>query len=650
MKTEKKNIPKHGMWRLGFLTLLLIGLNFYEDANAMDLSLIPRLFALLVVLGLCTLALARPSLRRQMDVGILRDPLVLCYAAYAAICFGTLALALNPTAGFTDAFKTFGAFVLVTQLCLLLPGMPNWKERLLQIVVCAALASTALGFYQYVTQLGPGLHTRAAVSAVVLGSMANVNLYAGFLILLIPFCLCGAMALRGWWRVAAVIANIATACMVVLLQTRAAYLGLAGSLAIVAVLSITFAPRLGIMPRTRWLFLTTTLLAPCAIGAFILLAPESNALAARLRSMFEGGGDSSLGARLMAWKITLRMIADHFPWGVGTGNFTVRLDEYFNAQTDFRGEGTNWIYPHNDFLWVLVEQGLLGMAAFAGLFVLGAWHGFAVLRRSPSTTMDCWMAIGVLMALGTYLMNSIFDFPLARVNHQIYLAMYLATSVLLSRETRPSKAQTKITPQPRPLLWLAVPTLVILLLGISYSRAAIRQELNLSIALEAAAIEKWNASLKFVQRASTPWKTLDPFATPLAFHEATALIHLNREPEALKALEKAYKANPNRIHIINDLGSYYARAGRFREAIDLLTTTAQRYPNQIDCVENLGLCYMDSGDYATAVKVFEGIPEEKRTVSIRSKLDMARIIAEKNARRQSPEPTPLSSQTAPANP
>ena len=45
----------------------------------------------------------------------------------------------------------------------------------------------------------------------------------------------------------------------------------------------------------------------------------------------------------MAWKITLRMIADHFPWGVGTGNFTVRLDEYFNAETDFRGEGTNWM-------------------------------------------------------------------------------------------------------------------------------------------------------------------------------------------------------------------------------------------------------------------------------------------------------------------
>jgi len=279
------------------------------------------------------------------------------------------------------------------------------------------------------------------------------------------------------------------------------------------------------------------------------------------------------------------------------------LDEYFNAETDFRGEGTNWIYPHNDFLWVLVEQGVLGMLAFASLFVLAAWHCLTVLRRQ-SSAIEGWLALGVLMAMTTYLLNSIFDFPLARVNSQVYLAMYLATSVILKWETRPAEDRLKSATRHRPHLWLSMPTLVVLMLGIFYSRAAIRQEFNLSIALEAAAMEKWKASLKFIQVASTPWKTLDPFATPLAFHEASALIHLNREPEALKALERAYKHNPNRIHIINDLGSYYARAGRFREAIDLLTTTAKRYPNQVGCVENLSLCYMDSGDYATAVKVF----------------------------------------------
>jgi len=200
MKTDKTETQQSGRWVLAYLALILIGLNFYEEPNAMDLSLIPRLFALLALLAAGTMALARPRLRRQLDVGILKDPLVLCYGAYAAICFSTLALALNPTAGFTDAFKTFGAFVLVAQLCLFLPLLPKWRERLLQVVVCGTLGSTALGFYELTTRLGRGLHTRAAVSAVVLGSMANVNLYAGFLILLVPFCLCAGIVLKGYSR------------------------------------------------------------------------------------------------------------------------------------------------------------------------------------------------------------------------------------------------------------------------------------------------------------------------------------------------------------------------------------------------------------------------------------------------------------------
>lgn len=75
--------------------------------------------------------------------------------------------------------------------------MPHRKERLLQIVVCAALASTGLGFYEYATCLGSSLHSRYALTSNVLGSMSNINLYAGFLTLLIPFRLCGAMVLRG---------------------------------------------------------------------------------------------------------------------------------------------------------------------------------------------------------------------------------------------------------------------------------------------------------------------------------------------------------------------------------------------------------------------------------------------------------------------
>ncbi len=106
----------------------------------------------------------------------------------------------------------------------------------------------------------------------------------------------------------------------------------------------------------------------------------------------------------------------------------------------------------------------------------------------------------------------------------------------------------------------------------------------------------------------------------MAYHEAVVLLKLEREGEALQALERAYAHNPNRLPIINDLGSYYAKAGRHEEAIALFTTTAQRYAQQIGVIENLALAYIYADDYSTALEVLEGIPEDQRTDSIREKI------------------------------
>lgn len=617
--------PSHGWhetWVLAFLAASLVALNVYYNSEAMDVSLIPRLFGLLAVQLAAVLLLLVPYSARRMDFTVLKDPLVICYGAYTAVSFASLTLALNPATGFTDAFKTFGAWMVLCLVCLLLPTLPRWRERFLQVISMGAALSVAWGFYEMLSIWGIGLHDRSAMANVT-ATMANVNLYASFLILGIPFLLCAVAVLTGWWRVFTAIASVLAILMVVLLQTRAAYFGLAGSLVAAAVLAVIFGPALGIGRRGRVALGVLVLLLPLAVAAFFVWAPESNPLAARLRSISAGAEDTTLGARLMAWKITLQMIADHFPLGVGTGNFTVRLDEYFNAETDFRGETTNWIYPHNDYLWVLVEQGLAGFAAFLGIFIIAFWHALTALRR-PTSPAAARLALAVIMVLVAYLLNSFFDFPLARVNHQIYLAAALAVAVLLARETRGVHHSPVSTPYSRWVPATAVPVILVLALGITYARAAIKQEYYLSVALELQREEMWEAALRVIRGASTWWKTTDPFASPWAYREAVILERLGRKQETLLALQRAYEQNPNRIHVINDLGIAYAEAGRFDEAIALFTKTVERYPHQIDCVENLALCHMDRNDYASALAVLEGIPEEKRTESIREKLERCR--------------------------
>jgi len=620
---KKKGMPNASRWHEAFVIALLLGLlvvlTVYTDVHAMDLSLLPRLRGLYATLMAAVLLLLLPAVARRLDFSILRDPLIFCYGAFSALSFASLLWALNPTAGFTEAFKTFGVFIFLCLLCLLLPTIRDWRQRLLQVIAAGTLLSALWGFHQMVTLYGFALHPRELMVNVE-GTMSNVNLYAGLLLIAFPLCLAGIFILRGWWQLLPSAAAASSLLMIVLLQTRAAYLGLVVALAAGLILSIVFAPALGIVPRTRRVIFALAALVPLAIFALYFLAPAGNPIVIRLQSIAGGEADASFGGRLMAWEITLQMIRDHFPNGVGTGNFTLRLDEYFNARTDFRGAGTNWIYPHNDFLGVFAERGLAGIIAFAALFLAALGKSLVAIKRAESPR-DARLALAVCMTLLAYIVDSLFGFPLARVSNQLYLAVAFAILVLLAAENKGLLGVDRSTGHyPRRLPVAAVPVLGVLVLGFSYCRAAIKQEFYLSTVFALEAEEMWPAALRVIRGAASPWKTTDPYMLPWAFHEARILEKIGTKEEVLEAMQRAYAQNPNRIHVINNLGTAYARLGRFEEAIALLSKTIERYPHQISSVENLAQCYIDQDDYDSALKILERVPEEKRTEAVRTKI------------------------------
>ena len=108
---------------------LLVGLGLVRDVRVYDETLIPRLLPLLAMLFVAlplVPVIARKVTGRPLDAVILREPLVICYAAYAAITAISLLFALNMSAGFTDVFKTFATFLVLCISCLLLPLVPRW--------------------------------------------------------------------------------------------------------------------------------------------------------------------------------------------------------------------------------------------------------------------------------------------------------------------------------------------------------------------------------------------------------------------------------------------------------------------------------------------------------------------------------------------
>jgi O-antigen ligase len=100
---------------------------------------------------------------------------------------------------------------------------------------------------------------------------------------------------------------------------------------------------------------------------------------------------TSLGYRAAFWPTTLRMVRDHPIFGVGTGGFADGYRPYGQSIEGWRGGDTG--DPHNQFLKILGEQGLIGLVAF--LFFIG--RAFmcpapAPYRQLAAAALICWCA------------------------------------------------------------------------------------------------------------------------------------------------------------------------------------------------------------------------------------------------------------------
>lgn len=611
------------------LAVLLVGIHVVIDPAAYDVSQLPRLLAVMAVLLVAVpTVLLVPPISRRLDWSPLADPIVSAAAASLVACWFSLSVATNVTAGFTDGFRTLGAFLVLCLCLLVLPLDPDWRRRVLELAVVATLVAGGVAAWEIVPLVTTGALSRRDLETAFLdGMMSNVNLFAGFLLLLLPWCLCAAVELTGGWRSVAAAAGIAALGTVLVLQSRAVWLAAGAAAVAGGIATLRHGKVLGLPAAGRRALIASLAAMPIAAAVGLGLAltdtPLGRTIDRLVVSRPHQAGRPSDGGRSLVWGIAAEMIADHPLTGVGAGNFTLRMHDYLGSHDrDFSNlSSDNWIQPHNDFLWVFAEKGLPGFVAFGAVFILALAAVWSVLAGSP-TTADARLAVASLMALIGHLVFSCFDFPLDRVSHQVVLAVHLAVLVLVKRATR---ATTGAAARSRLPGWLTVPPVAAATaLGVVYAWGALEQERGVMDARRAQHAGDWEAMRKAARRAATPWKTLDPLAVPVAFLEGEAERQLGHLEAATACFERAVAANPARLYVLQNLGAAYAQTGRLDDAVDVFAIAADRYPDRAELRHNLAMALVEAGRFPEAITVIEDVPEPLRTEGMQEALKFAR--------------------------
>jgi O-antigen ligase len=86
----------------------------------------------------------------------------------------------------------------------------------------------------------------------------------------------------------------------------------------------------------------------------------------RFKTLSSDNPEVATSHRSDIWKTGLTIIIDSFPLGVGFKNFEIAYELYVNTMNvGYRNSKD----PHNAFIAVLAETGLVGFAIFVGIFV-----------------------------------------------------------------------------------------------------------------------------------------------------------------------------------------------------------------------------------------------------------------------------------------
>jgi putative inorganic carbon (hco3(-)) transporter len=186
---------------------------------------------------------------------------------------------------------------------------------------------------------------------------------------------------------------LSAAFMVIALGSVLVSFSRGGYLALAAV-----ALGLALSHRRRWWLMGAAVTAAIVL---ILIPPINHRLAVEVD--FSNGSNTLVG-RFELWRVSLQMLQQHPIFGAGLSGFAQVLAPYWNpTHTD------RFIYPHNIVLTFWSETGLMGLAAFAWILIVGFMKSWRLWRRGGVA----WgpIGLGVLLALVGVVVHGLVDVP-----------------------------------------------------------------------------------------------------------------------------------------------------------------------------------------------------------------------------------------------
>jgi O-antigen ligase len=492
---------------------------------------------------------------------------------------------------------------------------PAFEKLFIKILVLVLIFSFVLAFYKISTLRFYDPYRVVSVSA-------NNNLYSGFLLISLPLALSGFILLKKAWRYLSLFVSIMALFFIVILQTRAAYLGVAAAFLVLAI----------VLPfRYRKLFSRRLILA--GIFSVILLAigvsfftwkldevrrqyflqkikvweyfrsyrdirekkiedltqvnPEDHSGIAPFD--FSENYYSNANFRLIFWKKSVGLIADRPLTGVGAGNWRLAVASVKDPVNPEHTIG-NFTYsePHNEWIRIQSELGIVGSILAFFIFLLPLILVFFRIlffrQRAPVETV-----VYAAFITGFYVF-ACFDFPLKRIEHNIIF--FTVFAFLLNKFQVPSSKRSPVRDRLELFPYILISLLLAfsLFLGVERFRGEYYSK-------KVFQYERKNDSLviEYCNKAENPFYRITPNTLPVSWFQGVACYRLGQSETALQCFRRALTVTPFEVRVLNDYATALFGNNHPEQAIGVLQNALEIDPFFDDARYNLAAVFFLTG-------------------------------------------------------
>lgn len=586
----------------GFLTIFL---PLFQLSSAQDVTLMPRILALSLFLLIISLLLFANGAQGTKDNAILRNPLFFILLAYLGVSVAAMAFAQVYQESFFDIVKTCLFIGVIASGAIIFQNTPDWDSKLVSWITIAAFLVLTVGvqqYIQYVVQNPIGILPDGRPTIyLVTGRMSHKNEYSNALLLMLPFLAYGIYRRNGVWRLMCAFATAAVLLMIILIKTRAVWVGVLGGAFTVALLSLFFHRQFAIKPLIRY-----GLMGALGLGITGLIvvfsmdkAADPYSLLGRIQSVIDLNSSNNIH-RLNVWKATLQMIGDTFWLGRGPGNWNMEYTPYMMGTfTDLAQ--TNWRRPHNDFLWVFAEKGIFGITLYLAIFGALFYMAIHTIRKNTQLHLRI-LALLLTGGIVSYLTIAFFSFPLERINHQVYLGIMAAAVLVLYSQGLPT-ATLKLNPK-----WLLGASVLIFAFGTYYGIRGLQQEAHLNNALGSIQTGLFPEAVREANLSRNPFRLLDNNNKPAEYYIAMANERMNKTDEAIQAGEQFLALLPNEPVMLNHMAYLKSLKNDYAGAVFYADKARSIVPTENTFILSSAVYHGENNEVREALEIISQIP------------------------------------------